>query len=123
MPTVKKERVCEWFVRVDAKTNEVVARRLAELQMAEESATVEIAEKVSEGKVKKFSAWKVPYAFIADLEKSKSAFEFLRFSVYRRYQGRDFAEPWKFSGKKKSAKVIQAKKDFDASQKKKQRPE
>lgn len=114
-----KKRVCEWFVRADAKTNEVVACRLNDLQMAEESVAMNLVVKISENKFEKFSAWQVPHAFITDLEKSKSAFNFLKFSVYKRWQGQDFAQPWIFGEKNKSAKVAKAKKDLEALKTKK----
>lgn len=110
---LKTKRVCEWFVRCDTKTNEVIARSLAELQVTEESAT-EIIVKVGENSFEKFHAWQVPHAFITELKKSKKAFTFLRFSIYRRIQGRDYAEPWIFGIKKKSQKVVQAQKKLHA---------
>jgi hypothetical protein len=114
-----KKRVREWFVRADAKTNEVVARRLNDLQVAEESMAMNIVVKISENKFEKFSAWQVPHAFITDLEKSKSAFKFLKFSIYRRWQGQDFAQLWIFGEKNKSAKVVKAIKDLKVLKKKK----
>jgi hypothetical protein len=117
MPETK--RTCEWFVRTDARTNEVVAGRLAELQMIEESVMVEIIAKVTEQSFENFSAWRVPHSFITEMEKSKQFFKFLKFSVYRRWQGQDFAEPWLFGKRKKSAKVVKAKKDLETLKKKK----
>jgi hypothetical protein len=119
---VKTKRVCEWFVRCDAQTNEVIARSLAELQVTEESAA-EIIVKVGENSFEKFHAWQVPHAFITELKKSKTAFEFLRFSVYKRVQGRDCAEPWIFGIKKKSQKVVQAQKKLDVLLEKKRLPQ
>lgn len=114
-----KKRVCEWFIRSDAKTNEVVARRLNELQMVEESVAMKIVVRISENNFEKFSAWQVPHAFITDLGNSKSAFGFLKFSVYRRWQGQDFAQPWIFGEKKKAAKVEKVKKELEVLKKKK----
>ncbi len=116
----KTKRLCEWFVRpLNPQTNEMIAVRLAELQMVDESKTVLLPVRMSPASVKKYSVWKVPHALITELCKGHASFSFLKFSVYNRREGESCARIWKFTGKKKSAKVTKAKKDLETLKKKK----
>lgn len=119
MPTAKKEQVCEWFVRHhNAETNEIIALRLIQLQAIDE-AMARITVKRPDGIIKKYDVWRVPeYSFITELNNAKPSNPNLKFTAYRQYQGRELAELWKFSGKKKSVKIKKVEKDIEALKKK-----
>ncbi len=84
----------KWYVQTDAFTNEVLARELARSGIIEQEAATEVLYRG-----KKVSVWRVPYQFVTQLQKSKSAFP-ISFTVLVQENG-GTVRKWNLQGRGK----------------------
>ena len=120
-------RKYEWFIgALNPGTNEMIAARLAELQLAYDTVTAlevkgktsEVAPGVTVTSRTSFSVWRVTYSFVAELNRARPKFPDLKFVVYCKRQGERTARPWLFGKKKLSRKVREMKNRIQTLQKK-----